>query len=88
MILFLVLPTKTVPEEKDCVENVEHSQDYQQLVEHGPDEPGLGEDDDGQGVHGQAGQAEESLETKNIISYSFVATVTWHIPSSHQLRES
>ena len=65
------------------MENVEHSQDYEQLVKHGPDEPGLGEDEDGQGVHGQAGQAEESLETLKIISYSFAAV---HSYLAHSLQ--
>ena len=64
----LNLLTKTVPQQEDCMQNVEHSQNYQQLVEQGPDEPGLREGDDGQGVHHQASQAENGLDTVSTIA--------------------
>jgi hypothetical protein len=44
------------------VDYVEHSQEYQQLVEQGPDELGLGEDKDGHHMHHQACQAEDQLK--------------------------
>ena len=51
---------------------VEHSQEYQQLVEQGPDELGLGEDEDGHRMHYQACQAEDSLENKEKIQSRWI----------------
>ena len=59
---------------------VEHSQEYQQLVEQGPDKLGLGENEDGQGVHYQACQAEDSLENVTIIANSFVPKLPGTLP--------
>ena len=51
---------------------VEHSQEYQQLVEQGPNELCLGEDEDGQGMQYQACKAEDGLENKGNIQSRWI----------------
>ena len=58
------------------MENVEDCQDYQKLVEHGPDEDGPGEDQDGDGVHHQACHAESCLKEEKCLSKNIFTVPT------------
>ena len=67
---------------------VEHSQEYQQLVEQGPDKLGLGENEDGHHMHYQAYQAGDHLEiseTFNCLQTPYTQQFIWQSPSIYQL---
>ena len=50
------------------MKNVEDCQDNQKLVENGPDEDGLGEDQDSDGVNHQACHTESCLKVEKCLS--------------------